>query len=44
MLAASAMPGHHPGSFADPVYLPVWLRRYDPETGTMPLWSDRIAP
>ena len=25
--------------FADPIYLPAWLRRYDPVTGTMPLWG-----
>lgn len=38
LMASSAMPGHHPSSFADPVYLPTWLRQYDPATGTMPIW------
>lgn len=35
-MAASAMPGHHPNDFADPVYLPQWLREFDPEHGTLP--------
>lgn len=35
-MAASAMPGHHPSDFADPIYLPQWLRQFDPETGTLP--------
>jgi predicted metal-dependent hydrolase len=38
-LAVSAMPGHHPSSFADPPLLPSWLAGFDPETGTMPLWE-----
>jgi uncharacterized protein len=38
-MAASALPGHHPDSFADPVFLPTWLRGFDPETGTMPVWQ-----
>jgi uncharacterized protein len=39
MMAASALPNHHPSSFTDPVYLPSWLRQFDPATGTMPLWQ-----
>lgn len=38
-LVVSSLPGHHPSDFTDPVYLPRWLREYDPETGTMPLWN-----
>lgn len=36
MMASSATPGHHPNDFADPIYLPTWLRQFDPETGTLP--------
>lgn len=36
-LASSALPGHHPRSFADPTYLPTWLATFDPSTG-------RLAP
>jgi predicted metal-dependent hydrolase len=35
----SALPGHHPSSFADPPYLTTWLGGYDPSTATMPLWE-----
>ncbi|WP_334144681.1 metal-dependent hydrolase [Rhabdothermincola sp.] len=38
VMAASALPAHHPRDFADPVFLPMWLKQYDPATGTMPLW------
>jgi predicted metal-dependent hydrolase len=38
-MAASALPGHHPDSFADPTFLPTWLRGFDPDTGTMPVWQ-----
>jgi predicted metal-dependent hydrolase len=38
-MLASALPGHHPRDFADPVLLSSWLRYFDPETGTMPVWS-----
>jgi len=42
-LAVSALPGHHPRRFADPVYLPAWLRQYDPDTGTIPVWRADAA-
>ena len=42
-LAVSALPGHHPRRFADPVYLPAWLRQYDPDTGTIPVWRAGAA-
>lgn len=35
----SALPGHHPSEFADPVYLTTWLGSYDPVTRTMPMWE-----
>lgn len=38
-LVVSALPGHHPRDFTDPIYLPAWLSRYDPVTATMPLWG-----
>jgi predicted metal-dependent hydrolase len=38
LIASSTLPSHHPSSFADPVYLPTWLKQFDPETGTMPVW------
>ncbi len=37
-VAASAMPGHHPSDFADPIALSTWLNQYDPETASLPLW------
>ncbi len=42
-MAASAMPGHHPSSFTDPVLLSAWLKLFDPATGTMPLWQGSSA-
>jgi predicted metal-dependent hydrolase len=36
-MAASAMPGHHPSDFTDPVWLTTWLTHFDPATGTIPL-------
>jgi predicted metal-dependent hydrolase len=38
-LLVSALPGHHPGQLADPVFLPAWLGQYDEATGTMPLYD-----
>lgn len=38
-LASTLLAGHHPSRLADPVWLPVWLRSYDPVTRTMPVWS-----
>ncbi|HYI60982.1 MAG TPA: metal-dependent hydrolase [Acidimicrobiales bacterium] len=44
-LAATLLAGHHPSRMADPVWLPVWLRSYDPATRTMPAWSmDIVRP
>lgn len=39
VIVVSALPGHHPRDLTDPIYLPAWLDRYDPVTGTMPLWG-----
>ncbi len=39
VMVVSALPGHHPREFTDPVYLPTWLRQYDAASGTMPLWG-----
>lgn len=38
-MLVSALPGHHPNDFADPMYLTTLLRQYDPVTETMPLWQ-----
>lgn len=38
-MGAALIRGHHPADMADPHWLPVWLRSYDPETRTMPEWS-----
>jgi predicted metal-dependent hydrolase len=38
-LMVSSLPGHHPRSFVDPVYLPAWLTHFDPTAGTLPLWE-----
>ncbi len=38
-MLVSALPGHHPDDFTDPLYLSTLLRQYDPETRTMPLWE-----
>lgn len=35
----SAMPGHHPSQFVDPPVLRTWLRSFDPDSATMPLWA-----
>ena len=40
---SSALPGHHPRSLVDPIYLPAWLAHFDPATGTLPLWEDAAA-
>lgn len=36
-LTISALPGHHPSDFADPVFLPSWLSGFDPESRTLPV-------
>lgn len=36
-LFVSAMPGHHPSQFSDPVLLVTWLASFDPSTGLDPL-------
>ena len=43
VMVVSAMPGHHPRQFSDPVYLPAWLREYDAESGTIPIWRSSEA-
>lgn len=39
-MLVSALPGHTPDDFADPIFLSTWLAQYDPVTETMPLWDD----
>ena len=41
-MLVSAMPGHHPDDFVDPGLLTSWLGYFDPETGTMPVWTPGI--
>jgi len=38
-LVLSVLPGHHPDRFADPLWYEVWLREFDAESATMPMWS-----
>jgi hypothetical protein len=38
-MLVSALPGHRPKDFADPILLTTWLRQYDPATDTMPIWE-----
>lgn len=38
-LASSTLPRHHPDDFVDPTWMTTWLRSYDPEDETMPIWS-----
>ena len=38
-IGASMMKDHHPRDLSDPVLLSTWLRHFDPQTATMPLWS-----
>lgn len=40
-LAVSALPGADPRQWADPVFLPAWLGRFDPTTGTLPSYDHR---
>lgn len=43
-LATTLLPGHHPDDFADPLWYEVWLRSFDAEDGTVPLWNaDHVA-
>lgn len=39
ILAATLVGTHHPADLADPTWLTTWLRSYDPDTRTMPVWS-----
>ncbi len=38
-MVISTLRGHHPNDFADPSFYEIWLREYDPETKTLPLWN-----
>ncbi len=40
-MVMSTFSGHHPTDFADPSFYELWLREYDPETGTLPVWNGR---
>jgi len=39
VMAVTALPGHHPRDLVDPSWMPLWLRDYDPESGTIPAWD-----
>lgn len=45
-LVMSLMPGHHPTDFTDPLWYEVWLREFDADTGSVPVWyeSNGSAP
>jgi predicted metal-dependent hydrolase len=36
-LLVSALPGHHPSDFADPIWLSSWLGHFDADAGTLPM-------
>lgn len=38
-MVISTTGNHHPTDFADPSFYELWLREYDPDTGTLPLWN-----
>ena len=38
-IGVSMTKGHHPTDLSDPVLLTTWLRHFDPQTATMPLWN-----
>jgi len=38
-MAITLLPNHHPSQQADPSWMIEWLRRYDPETNTIPEWN-----
>ena len=35
-MLGSALPGHHPSSLVDPMWMSSWLTHFDPATGTLP--------
>ncbi|MGB5758983.1 MAG: metal-dependent hydrolase [Acidimicrobiales bacterium] len=37
-LVLSMLPGHHPGDFVDPLWYEIWLKEFDAETATVPVW------
>ena len=38
-LFVSIMPNHHPSDLVDPGWYGLWLKGYDPETRSLPLWN-----
>ena len=38
-MAVSAFAGHHPSNLVDPLFYELWLREFDQEAGTMPVWN-----
>ncbi len=38
-MAVSALPGHHPSQLTDPSFYSLWLREFDADTGSMPVWN-----
>jgi len=43
-LVVSVLPGHHPSDLSDPPGLVLWLRYFDPATGTVPLLEPGAVP
>lgn len=41
-MATTVLPSHHPSRQADPSWMPMWLKAYDPETNTIPAWDAPI--
>jgi hypothetical protein len=38
-MLGSSLGGHHPSQLTDPAWYALWLRGYDPVTGTMTMWQ-----
>lgn len=39
-LTISLLPGFHPDDFVDPMFYEVWLREFDADTASVPIWAD----
>ena len=42
-MAVSALPSHHPSNLVDPSFYEQWLRNFDADDGTLPVWSSDLG-
>jgi predicted metal-dependent hydrolase len=42
-MVVSALPGHHPTHLTDPSFYELWLREFDGDSQTMPVWNRSSA-